>query len=182
MKVKKLLFYGQRWFSSVKILKGGDVRFVACSCINEITTELERHGLDYITLRTSPFQPTELLVCLDGEALKYRTIVNAISNVPGTALWVARFLNSNIKIRNFTGFNFSRDIEKKLQCFVAIVSLAEVGRGYLNACKAVCDFAIEVYAGNHTWADIFDEIPFVTTYAQDEKTNWTPDSTLSFGL
>jgi len=171
MNVDELISIGRIWCAEIRYRKPDGARGAAKILADRINLYLQGNA-PFLSVRVSPFQYYELLVYHTGKAYKYTDFISNFSTVPTTTLWIYDFVQGNRSIDDFKGHSFTDNQKKLVQSFVAIVFIAEYGRGYTNSQDILKAYLWDVLNGRDYWSNLKGRFAPSLTYSEDEQAGW----------
>ncbi len=87
-----------------------------------------------------------------------------------TTKWIYDFVLGSRDIDDFKGYTFTDAKKKLVQSFVAIVFIAEYGRGYTNSQEVLTTYLGDVLNGRDRWSNLKSRFAPALTYREDENT------------
>lgn len=178
--VTDLIELGRLWLSKIHYCNFEDKkieRTEANKVAAEIKAGLERlDGITAITVRVSCFQAYELLVYVGGKAYRYDDFISVFDKDMEVTAWLLEFIRGDRAIDDFSGRKIYSNKKILVQAFVAIVFIAEYGRGYTISDDWLIKFLSNILNGTDHWTNLKSSYPPALKYAEDERKDYKPSS------
>ncbi len=175
MKVSDLISIGRTWCGEIRYRKPDGARKAANELAERINLYLQGNA-PFLSVRVSPFQFYELLVYHTGKSYKYTAFTSCFDADKSTTRWIYDFVLGNRDINDFKGYTFTDAKKIYVQSFVAIVFIAEYGRGYTNSQDVLTAYLWDVLNGRDRWSNLKSRFAPALTYREDETTPYIDPS------
>ncbi len=180
MKVSDLISIGRIWCAEIRYRKPDGARKAANELAERINLYLQGNA-PFLSVRVSPFQFYELLVYHTEKAYKYTDFTSCFDAdmSMSTTRWIYEFVLGSRDIDDFKGYILTDANKKRVQSFVAIVFIAEYGRGYTNSQDVLTQYLRDVLNGRDRWSNLKSRFAPALTYREDENTPYIDPSSLN---
>lgn len=166
MDVDDLISIGRIWCGYIRYRQPAGALTAARELADRINIYLYDEAPN-LKVRVSPFQFYELLVFHTGKPYAYSTFIREFEGDLQSTLWIIDFSFGRRSIDDFSGYLLSDNQKTLVQAFVAIVYIAEYGRGYTNSRDVMLDFLEDVANGDESWSNLESCYAPALTFKED---------------